>query len=243
MNFPKIYGFNKCTEAGKNLFAPSIFLGGCNLRCPYCMNSALVTDRFLDIIPIEEIRDRVKAESADFVMISGGEPTCTDTSLLMNLFEEIRSWGCGIGMSTNGVNREALRPLLAHVNYIALDIKTSRADKYSEIGGDITDVILSKSFLTEEKQKREGEDLDCEEFDFEVRTTLYPLFVDLADIHAIGQIIKKDETWVLQQFRQTKNMLGLKEGEVLPYPSPSEQLRELIDTAKTYSDNVVLRFV
>ena len=203
------------------------------------MNSALAVGKIINVVDIKTVKEFVKAEDSEWVMISGGEPTCTDTSLLMNLFEEIRSWGCRIGMSTNGANREALRPLLAHVNYVALDIKTSRADRYSEIGGDITDVILSKSFLTEKKQKVH----DSDRFDFEIRTTLFPPFVDLLDIHAIGQIIRRDETWVLQQFRQTKNMLGLKDGEVLPYPSPSERLKELIDTAKKYSDNVILKYV
>ena len=43
INLPNIYGFNKTSDAGPDVFAYSIFLGGCNLRCPYCMNSKLVT--------------------------------------------------------------------------------------------------------------------------------------------------------------------------------------------------------
>lgn len=232
---PTICGFNKCTEAGIDIFAPSIFLRECNLRCPYCMNAALVTGKTFNAVPIETIRDFVKSETANFVMISGGEPTCTDATLLMNLIEEIKSWECvRIGMSTNGANREALRPLLAHVNYVALDIKTSKGSQYSEIGGDMTDIILSKSFLTEGKQKRK-------DFDYEIRTTLYPPFIDTEDLDAIGQIILRHEKWVLQQFRQAKNMIGADASNVTPYDD--DKVKQLISTAKKYSDIVLLRYV
>ena len=41
MKIPKIYGFNKTSEAGVKVFAPSIFVQGCNFKCPFCFNSKL----------------------------------------------------------------------------------------------------------------------------------------------------------------------------------------------------------
>ena len=53
----KIYGLNKTTlldYPGK--VAASVFLGGCNFRCPFCHNSSLVLQPSLQTeIPPEEI--------------------------------------------------------------------------------------------------------------------------------------------------------------------------------------------
>ena len=55
-----------------------VFLGGCNLRCPFCHNASLVTEseKFPDI-PVEAILARLAPYRAWLggVCVSGGEPT------------------------------------------------------------------------------------------------------------------------------------------------------------------------
>ena len=44
-NFPKIVGFNTNSEMEDFLFCPTVFLEGCNLKCPYCMNADIINKR------------------------------------------------------------------------------------------------------------------------------------------------------------------------------------------------------
>ena len=87
-----IRGFMKTTLAdypGK--VASSVFLGGCNLRCPYCHNADIVLNRspkidVKDIISHFEKRKGV----IEAVCISGGEPTIWENLPdLINKFKSI----------------------------------------------------------------------------------------------------------------------------------------------------------
>ena len=74
----KICGFNKTTLLDyPGRVACTIFLGGCNFRCPFCQNGALVVEP--DTQPEysqEEILAFLKKRKGilDGVCISGGEP-------------------------------------------------------------------------------------------------------------------------------------------------------------------------
>lgn len=239
--FPKIYGFNKTSEAGFNLFACSIFLSGCNLRCPFCMNSKLVfQDKTLKTYDIEDIKKYVEETKCEWVMISGGEITVTPQEQLEVLMNEIISWGCKIGISSNGTNPDSLKKILKLVNYVALDFKSPDALVYEHIDvlnkdKSFANLLMSKSLLVNEKVNRK-------DFDYEIRTTLYPAFVWKDAIMAIGGYIMQDETWVLQQYRQAKNML--KHENAMSYsPYSYDAIQKLLDIAKKYSKNVSVRYV
>jgi hypothetical protein len=79
------------------------------------------------------------------------------------------------------------------------------------------------------------------DFDYEIRTTLYPPFIDEKALRNIGGIIKEGEKWVLQQFRHTKNMLCLDAREVKPYAE--KQLKHMLKIAKEFTSNTELRYV
>jgi pyruvate formate lyase activating enzyme len=236
-NLPLIRAFNELSEMGDDIFASSIFLGGCNLKCPYCMNSKLARNS-TDLIPIDIdiIKKNVNDNSTKWIIITGGEPTCTELNQLICLFKEIKSWGCKIGVSTNGTNSEALREIIGYLDYVAIDIKSAFDKDYSDIGSNngIIDVIISKSLLTSKKANESS-------FGYEIRTTLYPVFINRNSIEKIGEIIRKDERWVLQRFRWAKNMLNQKSYEVQPYSE--DEIKVLVDVAKKYSDNVVVKYV
>jgi pyruvate formate lyase activating enzyme len=243
MDIPKIYGFNKTSEMGDEVFAVSIFLAGCNLKCPYCMNSKLVTCKGLKEVPIKKVESYVKDNNCEWVNISGGEPTETDLEELVNLIHLIKSWGCQVGMATNGVKVNELRRVVKWLNYAALDIKTNDWETYdrllpSHIKLDVTNpyinVLRSQSILATEKNQRK-------DFDYEIRTTLYPSFVDKKSLESIGNLIRKEDKWVLQQFRHAEDMLDKKCNEVDPYGI--DDTKEMLKIAKGYSDKAILRYV
>jgi len=235
-NMPQICGFNECSEAGIDVFAPAIFMNGCNFRCPYCMNSKLAAGKSTKTVDIEDVKAYVLVDKSQWFMISGGEPTCTDTEKIKNLIQEIQSWGCKVGMSSNGSRPEILREIIPFLNYVAMDIKASSDNILKDLGmksGQI-DLLYAKNKLTETKMERE-------DFDYEFRTTLYPEYITKGSIEDIGKVLRKDDKWVLQQFRHAKNMLSPKAYEVEPYTK--KEIESLVKIAKKYSDNVLVRYV
>jgi len=236
-NFPILCGFNECSEAGKDHFVPVIFLSRCNLRCPYCMNSDLIFPHFSSKISIDEIHNKVKNLGSEMVLISGGEPTCTELTQLKSLIDEIWSWGVKVGMATNGTNHNAIQYLIPYLSFVVMDLKVvyEVAPQYLDSLFDpMTEMIRSKTILTQEKRLREN-------FDYELRTTLYPPYVKKKDIRNIGGIIRQDERWILQQFRITPNMLDKNSQLIKPY-SPAK-LNGLLAKAKEYTQFAELRWV
>ena len=128
----KIYGLQKTTLLDyPHEVASTIFIFGCNFRCPYCHNPELVKDTG-KIEPIEwsEVLKFLKKRKNHLggVCITGGEPLLNEE--LINIVKEIHSIGLKVKIDTNGSKPEFLKKLNA--DYIAMDIKTS-LEKYSMI--------------------------------------------------------------------------------------------------------------
>ena len=237
MSLPEIYGFNECSEATEHVFAPSIFLGNCNLRCPCCMNSKLVLQKGLTAVPISEVKDRIRAMAAEWIIISGGEPTCTPLDQMKALITELKGMGLKIGMSTNGIDRDYLDEIINDLNYIAMDVKSNRDDDYFRLSGSrslIGMVVRSKILITQNK-------IDRDDFDYEIRTTLYPPFIHEETLDDIGGLLRPDDKWVLQQFRRTADMLSKPAEDVQPYCRKA--LIHLLEVAQKYTKNACIKYV
>jgi pyruvate formate lyase activating enzyme len=240
-SFPKIYGFNRSSEAGPDNFSPSIFLGGCNMRCPYCMNAKMVLEfDELDGKPIEEVKKYVVDNNCDWVNVSGGEVTIYPLDKLINLFNEIRSWGCKVAISTNGLLTDKLEALLPYIQYVTMDIKTNDK-KYNDL---LVPQLRKRmkgfsavkdSLILLRRKKNVGD------FDYEVRTTLYRDFVNMEEIEYIGSLLVEDEKWRLQPFRRAKNMIGKRAYDVEPYSEG--ELDEILIEAQKHSYNAVIDYV
>jgi pyruvate formate lyase activating enzyme len=157
---------------------------------------------------------------------------------LINLIKEIKSWDCKVGLSTNGTNSDYLRNIIDMIDYVTIDIKTPSSDQYDSInvgkGDTITNVIMSKIILMDNKKTRDN-------FDYEIRSTLFPLYIDKHSINEIGGVICKKEKWILQQFRNNIPLLDNKCSQINPYTE--EEVNEILDVAKKYCDNVSLKYV
>jgi pyruvate-formate lyase-activating enzyme len=172
------------------------------------MNSAIVLPNVKKPteVDLETIKDYVEKNQEKWVMISGGEPLVSSgISLFENLLDEIRSWGCKIGLSTNGTCPDKLASIIDKVNYVTMDFKTADKSIYEKITITKTpfeNLLGSLDLLRREKSNRS-------DFDYEIRTTLYPSYVK--EIDEIEKLLLPDELWVLQPYRHTREMLNQQE--------------------------------
>ena len=181
--------------------ACTLFTGGCNFRCPFCHNSMLVIDPeqnlshdINDILAYLERRRGV----LDGVAITGGEPLLQPD--IADFIKRIRALDYPIKLDTNGSRPKVLRQLIDEglVDYVAMDIKNSR-EKYGVTIGvpnfDTASVDESAALLMEGR------------VDFEFRTTVVRGLHEADDFHKIGEWLRGDEKFFLQQFKDSGSLI------------------------------------
>ena len=180
----KIVGIQKLTlldYPGK--VACTVFLGGCNFRCPYCHNAELLGDEE-PVMTVEELLAFLKKRRGilDGVCITGGEPTIHKE--LPELIRGIRELGFSVKLDTNGYRPEVLGRLLVEglVDYVAMDLKNG-PDSYGETVG-LPGVDLERI--------RESVGLLCRSgIEFEFRTTV------AKPLHS-GETLTSMANWLLE---------------------------------------------
>lgn len=197
-----INGFQKLTildYPGK--VACIVFTPGCNFRCPFCHNAALVThidkDTYIDE---EEVLSYLKKRQGilDGVVITGGEPLLQDG--IEEFIGKIKDLGYAIKLDTNGSFPEKLISLVENglVDYVAMDIKNSKAKYMATIGVnniDMASIEKSVDFLLQNK------------VDYEFRTTIVDGFHTVDDIQDIVVWIKGAHKYFLQNFVDSGDLI------------------------------------
>ncbi len=160
--------------------ACTVFLHGCNYRCPFCHNAELLEGRGEPIMTEEEFLSFLKKRVGllDGVCISGGEPTLSPG--LKELMRQIKALGYAVKLDTNGSRPAVLKELVAEglVDYVAMDIKNSPS-RYPETCG------LSKVDLTAIEESARF--LMSGAVDSEFRTTVVVPLHDEASITEMGR--------------------------------------------------------
>ena len=198
----KISGFQKMTLLDfPGRVACTVFTAGCNLRCPFCHNAALVThiDESASFSE-EEILDYLKKRKGllDGVCITGGEPLLQ--AGIEDFIAKIKAIGYAVKLDTNGFYPEKLISLVKGglVDYVAMDIKNSK-EKYALTTGvediDINAVEKSVEFLLQGN------------IDFEFRTTIVNELHTVEDIALIGEWIKGAPKYFLQNFVDSGDLI------------------------------------
>lgn len=198
----KISGFQKMTLLDfPGRVACTVFTAGCNLRCPFCHNAALVThiDESASFSE-EEILDYLKKRKGllDGVCITGGEPLLQ--AGIEDFIAKIKAIGYAVKLDTNGFYPEKLISLVKGglVDYVAMDIKNSK-EKYAQTTGvediDINAVEKSVEFLLQGN------------IDFEFRTTIVNELHTVEDIALIGEWIKGAPKYFLQNFVDSGDLI------------------------------------
>jgi pyruvate formate lyase activating enzyme len=206
--------------------ATVLFTPGCNLRCPFCHNWRLVLEPkppFLNEETVFKILES-RRKYVDAVVITGGEPTMHKD--LPSFIKNLKERGFSVKIDTNGFLPQVLEGCLPHVDYVALDVKTS-LEKYSLLGArDATDFLCTIEIL------KNGN------VDYEFRATVVPGFVDAEVIPKIGELVKGGKRFAFQQFvpgdTLDKAFNGIK-------PYPPDVIAGFAENMKKYVAEIMLR--
>ncbi len=209
-----------------NKVASVLFTPGCNLRCGFCHNWRIAVDPkppFLqEAVALRILENRKKY--VDAVVVTGGEP-CMHKEL-PRFLEKLKQRGFQVKLDTNGCYPEVLEECLAHVDYVALDVKTS-LEKYKLLGAKDTTGLL-----------RTVETLKTGKVAYEFRTTVVPELITAEDMTRICELVKGAKTHAFQQF-MPQDTLDKRFEDLKPYAP--EVINEFAGTMKNYAENVVLR--
>ena len=175
--------------------ACTVFLGGCDLRCPFCHNYELATGKVPPVMEEEELFAFLSKRKGllDGVAVTGGEP-CLHRDL-PELLTRIRELGFAVKLDTNGTHPDMLRVILERglADYVAMDIKNSPG-KYAFTAG----MAAEPDFVS---AVRESVRILMESgTDYEFRTTVVDELHEVQDFEEIGRWIRGAKRYFLQCF-------------------------------------------
>lgn len=204
--------------------AATLFLPGCNMRCPFCHNASLVNGT-CESIAYDEVLAFLKKRAGilDGVCITGGEPTLYGERLT-DLIKEIKALGYLVKLDTNGTNPSLVRSLIDRslLDYIAMDIKTRICDAdYARVCGRPID---TKKILESVSLLKEGR------IDYEFRTTLVREFHGKSEILDIAKALEGANAYYLQHFVDSGELI---DGYGL-HDIPKSESENLAEIARKY---------
>jgi pyruvate formate lyase activating enzyme len=181
--------------------ACTVFTGGCNFRCPFCHNSALVLPEQLAHDSSEDavlsfLRKRVGV--LDGVAVTGGEPLLHAD--IGDFLKEVKALGFLVKLDTNGSFPDRLISLVKAglVDRVAMDIKNAPA-LYAKTAGlarfDLSGVERSKDFLLEGS------------VDYEFRTTVVKGLHTKESLLEAAEWIRGAKEYYLQQYKDSGAIL------------------------------------
>ena len=228
----EIHGLQKMTLLDfPGRVACTVFLGGCDLRCPFCHNFELVDGSAPPLMDEGELLAFLQKRRGllDGVAVTGGEPCLRPD--LPELLRRIRALGYAVKLDTNGTHPDRLAAILREglADYVAMDIKNS-PEKYAQTAGlqqfDLAPVRESVRLLL------------AGDADYEFRTTVVDELHEAADFDAIGEWIRGARRYFLQAFTDRDSVpFGN-----LHAPS-GDRMREYLAVARKYVADAQLRGV
>ncbi len=225
----KILGLQKLTLLDyPQKVACTIFLGGCNFKCPFCHNGNLVLGEFPQEFSEEEIFEFLKKrrKMLDGVCITGGEPLLSDS--VFEFIRKIRELGYLVKLDTNGSFPERLKKAITEglVDYVAMDIKNSKKMYPETVGADVNmdDISESVDFL------KKGN------VDYEFRTTIVKEYHTRESITRMAEWIKGAKRHFLQGFTDSECVIKKGLNECSP-----QTMQEFAEILKEYVDSVEIR--
>lgn len=225
-----IHGLQKLTLLDfPGRVACTVFLGGCDFRCPFCHNWELVDGSYPPVMDETALLTFLKKRQGllDGVCFTGGEPLLRPG--LPELMARVRELGYRIKLDTNGAQPKRIRSILDNhlADYIAMDIKNSPAQYGNTIGRPGFDIAP----IDESIRLLMGSDTD-----YEFRTTVISAYHTEADFFAIRDWIAGAKQYFLQPFTDrdtvpTKGLCAPSDEELARYAAivretvPNTQIR------------------
>ena len=213
--------------------ACTVFIGGCNFRCPFCHNASLVLPARMesgknagDILRFLKKR----RELLDGVVITGGEPLLYPE--LLDFLQSIKDMGYKVKVDTNGSFPQRLRSIVKGglVDYVAMDIKNAPLLYGRTIGlqhFDMDAVEQSKRYLLEDHVA------------YEFRTTVVRGLHTEESLLASARWIKGAKAYYLQQFCDSGDLIA----PYMPEAFTDGQMRDLLQQVQAVIPSTQLRGV
>ena len=210
--------------------ASTVFLGGCNFRCPYCHNAELVLrpERLADI-PMDFFLAYLDSRKGwlEGICVTGGEPLLAEE--IESFLTIIKQRGLLIKLDTNGSRPDTLERLLRAdlIDRAAMDIKAP-LDRYREVTGskvEPQDIVRSAEIL-----RRSGRPVLF-------RTTVVPGLIGPEDIESIGRWLQGADVYQIQQFSPV-GTLDAEYGRIKPYGR--DEVRRLAEAARPFFGEVLV---
>lgn len=206
----------------------TIFLGGCNFRCPYCHNADLVLrPESLPTMPLDYFVSYLDSRQGwlEAVCISGGEPLLQED--LEVLCRVIKDRNLLVKVDTNGSLPERLKELIGKklVDYVAMDIKAPLR-RYAQV---------VHAAVAEEDISRSIEIIRTAGLPYMFRTTVVPGLVSEEDLIEIAGMLRGARVFQIQQF-STRNPIDRNYLQVKPYAA--EEIERMAKMVRPYFDEV-----
>lgn len=181
--------------------ACTVFLHGCNLRCPFCHNAGLVIRPPEPSVSLDTLIAFLKKREGilDGVAITGGEPLLDDS--VFELLRAVKALGYPVKLDTNGFFPDRLAYVINEglCDYVAMDIKNSE-ERYAETCGlrsvDIAAVKRSIAILAEGR------------VEYEFRTTVTKDYHTEESLLGAASLIPADARYYLQAYKDSGDTIG-----------------------------------
>jgi pyruvate formate lyase activating enzyme len=192
--------------------AATVFLAGCNFRCPWCYSKELVLPELYAALPGIPEKDLFaflegKRGYLEGVVLCGGEPTVNPE--LPAFIKKIKDAGFLVKLDTNGSNPGMVEGLIKDklIDYVAMDIKLPK-ERYARVFNGLIPV---------ENIQKSIDILKNSSIDFEFRTTVVPGVHTEEDLISMAQWIggpsvssgskgERKPKYFLQNFRAERNI-------------------------------------
>ncbi|MCX7831768.1 MAG: anaerobic ribonucleoside-triphosphate reductase activating protein [Actinobacteria bacterium] len=209
--------------------ASTVFLAGCNFRCPYCHNFELVIDheKYEDIDVDNLVSYLVSRKLwVEHIVVTGGEPTISPG--ISGFLKMLKESGLKVKLDTNGSRPKVLKKLINDglVDFIAMDIK-GPIEKYPEIVRAPVDLeAIYESIKTI---------IMSDGLEYEFRLTFVPGLLNVDDVVATAKKLKEigAEKLVIQQFQ---NSSTLDESLRTRSPLPRRYLEDAVQRIKGFME-------
>jgi len=208
----------------------TVFLGGCNFRCPYCHNAELaLRPETLQTTPVDIFLSYLDGRRGwlEGICLTGGEPLLHET--VEDLVRVIRERGLLVKLDTNGSFPERLEGLLSSglLDWVAMDVKAP-LERYREVtrsNVDVERIVRSVDVI-----RKSG--VRCT-----FRTTVVPGLVGKDDVMKIGEWLHGVESYSIQPF-VANDPIDPAYLEKKPYSRT--ELEAILDAARPYFEDVRL---
>lgn len=206
----------------------TVFLGGCNFRCPYCHNRDLVLNpEKLPTFPLDFFLDYLGSRKGwlEGICVTGGEPLLHED--LEDFLALLKERGLLVKIDTNGSFPSKLEGLIKKglVDQIAMDVKAP-LERYPEVTGSKVEgetILRSIGVIKNSGLK------------YVFRSTVVPGLVGADDIEKISQMLNGADTFQIQQFVPVTTLDGR---YLRKKPYPKEEMLEFVRIADAYFPEV-----